>query len=50
MTIVSHEGTDLQTVAEIEASPDVPSVRTNAIKLDWVRERFVVKVSYSIHH
>lgn len=49
MAFVAHERTDLQAVAEIEASPDVLGVRTNAGKVVRVPERFVVKIGYSIH-
>lgn len=42
------EEIDLPTVAEIEASLDVLSVRTNAIKVVRVRKRFVVKIGFSI--
>lgn len=48
MAILAPERTDLPTVAEIEASPDVLSVRINAIKVVRVRERFAVKFGYSI--
>ncbi|KAJ5464875.1 uncharacterized protein N7458_000561 [Penicillium daleae] len=48
MAIVAPEGTDLPTIAEIKSSPDVLSVRTNAIKVVRVRERFAVKIGYSI--
>lgn len=39
---------DLPTIAEIEASTDVLSVRTNAIKVVRVRENFAVKIGFSI--
>lgn len=42
------EKIELPTVSEIEASPDVLSVRTNAIKVVRVRKRFAVKFGYSI--
>lgn len=42
------EELDLSTVAEIEASTDVLSVRTNAIKVVRVWERFAVKVGFFI--
>ncbi|KAI2791696.1 hypothetical protein POX_c04565 [Penicillium oxalicum] len=48
MAILAPERIDLPTVAEIEASPDVLSIRTNAIKVVRVRERFAVKFGYSI--
>ncbi|KAJ5492698.1 hypothetical protein N7539_001444 [Penicillium diatomitis] len=48
MAMAGHERNDLPTVAEIEASPDVLSVRTNAVKVVRVRERFAVKIGYSI--
>jgi hypothetical protein len=42
------EEIELPTVAEIEASPDVLRVRTNAIKVVRVRDRFAVKIGFSI--
>lgn len=44
----TREKVDLPTVAEIEASTDVLSVRTNAIKVVRVRENFAVKIGFSI--
>lgn len=48
MAIVAHERTDLPTVTEMETSLNVLNVRTNAIKVVRVRQRFAVKISYSI--
>ena len=39
---------ELPTIADIEASTDVLSIRTNAIKVVRVKERFAVKIGYSI--
>ncbi|OQE08962.1 hypothetical protein PENVUL_c008G04849 [Penicillium vulpinum] len=39
---------DLPTVAQIEASTDVLSIRTNAIKMVRVKKRFAVKIGYAI--
>ncbi|KAJ6123576.1 hypothetical protein N7471_010893 [Penicillium samsonianum] len=43
-----HSTIDLPTVTEIEASTDVLSIRTNAIKVVRVKERFAVKIGYAI--
>lgn len=48
MTNEMHSTIDLPTVAEIEASTDVLSIRTNAIKVVRVKERFAVKIGYTI--
>ncbi|PYH95627.1 kinase-like protein [Aspergillus ellipticus CBS 707.79] len=48
MTNSTRERTDLPTIAEIKASTDILSVRTNAIKVVRVRERFAVKVGLAI--
>lgn len=39
---------DLPTVAEIEASTDILSIRTNTIKVVRVKERFAVKIAHGI--
>ncbi|CAI7652672.1 unnamed protein product [Penicillium glandicola] len=39
---------ELPTIADIEASTDVLSIRTNAIKVVRVKEHFAVKIGYSI--
>ncbi|KGO36258.1 Aminoglycoside phosphotransferase [Penicillium expansum] len=39
---------DLPTISDIEASTDVLSIRTNAIKVVRVKERFTVKIGYAI--
>lgn len=44
----TSEKVDLPTVAEIEASTNVLSVRTNAIKVVRVKEKFAVKVGFAI--
>jgi hypothetical protein len=43
-----HSIIELPTIADIEASTDVLSIRTNAIKVVRVKERFAVKIGYSI--
>lgn len=44
----ADEKIDLPTLAEIEASNDVLSIRTNSTKVVRVRERFAVKIGFSI--
>ncbi|KAJ5152684.1 Aminoglycoside phosphotransferase [Penicillium canariense] len=48
MATVAPQETDLPTVAEIEASPDVLSIPTNDIKVVRARERFAVKIGNRI--
>lgn len=48
MAKTTLEKSELPTIAEIEASIDVLSIRTNAIKVVRVRERFAVKAGFSI--
>jgi hypothetical protein len=43
-----HSVIELLTIADIEASTDVLSIRTNAIKVVRVKEHFAVKIGYSI--
>lgn len=43
-----HSAIDLPTIAEIEASTDILSIRTNAIKVVRVKEHFAVKIGYAI--
>ncbi|KKK23606.1 hypothetical protein ARAM_002855 [Aspergillus rambellii] len=43
-----HTILELPTIADIEASTDVLSIRTNAIKVVRVKEHFAVKIGYSI--
>lgn len=43
-----HSTIDLPTISEIEASTDVLSIRTNAIKVVRVKEHFAVKIGYAI--
>jgi hypothetical protein len=44
----ADEKIDLPTLADIEASNDVLSIRTNSTKVVRVRERFAVKIGFSI--
>jgi hypothetical protein len=41
---ILHSIIELPTIADIEASTDVLSIRTNAIKVVRVKERFAVKI------
>ncbi|CAI7592735.1 unnamed protein product [Penicillium viridicatum] len=43
-----HSPIDLPTIAEIETLTDLLSIRTNAIKVVRVKERFAVKIGYAI--
>ncbi|CAI7634431.1 unnamed protein product [Penicillium bialowiezense] len=43
-----HDIVELPTIADIEASTDVVSIRTNAIKVVRVNDHFAVKIGYSI--
>jgi hypothetical protein len=43
-----HPIIELPTIADVEASTDVLSIRTNAIKVVRVKEHFAVKIGYSI--
>ncbi|CAG8205218.1 unnamed protein product [Penicillium salamii] len=43
-----HPIIELPTIVDIEASTDVLSIRTNAIKVVRVKEHFVVKIGYLI--